>query len=140
MKIGFDSALGLHADALKLRAARTEVLAQNIANADTPGYQARDMDFGAVLNKVVEASSSNSAQGLRTTHSLHLSSGSLNRGQNNLLNELQYRNALMPSFDGNSVDVQTEQAAFAENNLQFQASLRFVNGKFQSLLSAIKGE
>lgn len=136
MKIGFDNALGPHAQALQLRAQRTEVLAQNIANADTPGYLARDMDFSKVLARQLE-NTSGAGGGVRTTHARHISEG---HSGSSTAESLKYRMPLMPSFDGNTVDVQTEQAQFAENNLQFQASLRFLDGKFKGLMSAIKGE
>lgn len=134
MKIGFDAALGPHAEALQLRGQRTEVLARNIAHADTPGYLARDIDFRAELSKRLSEASEGS--GLRTTHGRHLSSQGLAPDTVTL----KYRSPLMASFDGNTVNTQTEQAAFAENNMQFQAALQFVNSKFKGLLGAIKGE
>ncbi len=135
MKIGIDNALGVHANALMLRAERTEVLARNIANADTPGYKARDIDFHAVLAAQTKAAQANTAN-VETTHSRHLSTeiGSLSEA------DLQYRMPLMPTLDGNTVEAQVEQAAFAENSLQYMASLRFVNGKFSGMMTAIKGE
>lgn len=133
MKIGFDQALGPHAAALSLRAQRTEVLAGNIANADTPGYQARDVDFKAELAKQLTGASQ---PNVRTTHAQHIpSNADASAGV-----ELLYRSPLMGSFDGNSVDTQLEQAAFAQNNMQFQAALRFLNGRFQGLMTAVKGE
>ncbi len=137
MTIGFEQALGAHAKALELRAARTEVLARNIANADTPGYLARDMDFSTELKRQLEdAGMAGRAPQITTTHEAHLA----RVGQDAAFAALKYRVPLMPSFDGNTVDAQSEQAAFAENNLHFQASLRFLNGKFKGLMTAIKGE
>jgi len=137
--ISFENALGPHAHALQLRAERTEVLARNIANADTPGFLARDVDFRAELSRQLESSpaSGSADRGLATSNTAHLS---LKSAETPVMNALKYRVPLMPSFDGNTVDVQTEQAEFAENNLQFQASLRFLDGKFKGLLRAIKGE
>jgi flagellar basal-body rod protein FlgB len=134
VKIGFDAALGPHAEALQLRGQRTEVLARNIAHADTPGYLARDVDFRAELSKRLGGASE--GDGLRTTHGRHLASQGLAPDTVTL----KYRSPLMASFDGNTVDTQTEQAAFAENNMQFQAALHFVNSKFKGLMGAIKGE
>jgi flagellar basal-body rod protein FlgB len=139
VKIGFDNALGPHAHALQLRADRTTVLARNIANADTPGYLAKDLDFRTELARRMGDSDAKSSNGiaLQTTRSGHIqaqSSQTLNP------DVLKYRTPLMPSFDGNTVDVQTEQAEFAQNNLQFQASLRFLDGKFKGMISALKGE
>lgn len=139
MKISFESALGPHADALQLRAQRTEVLARNIANADTPGYFARDIDFSEVLSSQLNPSANGQGgdRTLKTTHAGHLEP---NRSDPLAADVLKYRMPLMPSFDGNTVDVQTEQAQFAKNNLQFQASLSFLDSKFRGMLSAIKGE
>lgn len=136
VKIGFENALGPHAHALQLRAQRTEILAQNIANADTPGYLARDMDFSKVLARQLDGAQGGSS-GLKATHNKHINQTSISAGMSE---PLKYRMPIMPSFDGNTVDVQTEQAQFAENNLQFQASLRFLDGKFKGLMTAIKGE
>lgn len=136
MKIGFDAALGPHADALRLRGQRTEVLARNIAHADTPGYQARDIDFGTELAKRLGAAVDGPSGTLRTTHRGHVPAPGLASDTVTL----KYRSPLMPSFDGNTVDTQTEQAAFAENNLQFQAALEFLNSRFKGLMGAIKGE
>ena len=136
MKIGFDNALGPHAAALALRAQRTAVLAGNIANADTPGFQARDIDFKAALSEQLQASQSQQANRVRTTHGRHMPAAQHTAGSAELL----YRTPLMNSFDGNSVDTQLEQAAFAQNNMQFQAALRFLNGRFQGLMTAVRGE
>lgn len=139
MTIGFDNALGPHAHALQLRADRTTVLARNIANADTPGYLAKDLDFSAELARRMGEAEARSSKGvaLQTTRGRHMNN-SLDQSLN--ADVLKYRTPLMPSFDGNTVDVQTEQAEFAQNNLQFQASLRFLDGKFKSMISALKGE
>lgn len=135
LKIGFDNALGIHEQALSLRSTRTDLLARNIANADTPGYHARDIDFAAELNKAMGGSELQTSVAMRVTNNRHQGAAEgtveINR---------QYRVPLVPSFDGNTVDAQTEQAAFAENNVQFLASLRFLDGRFRSLLTAIKGE
>ena len=136
LRIGIDNALGIHPQALELRSSRTEVLARNIANADTPGYKARDIDFHAVL----AAQTSKNSQGLTTrlaqTNAGHLVDQSMNAS----VPSLSYRIPLMPSLDGNTVEAQVEQAEFAENSLQFQASLRFLNGTLSGLMTAIRGE
>jgi len=142
LKIGLDNALGPHAQALQLRGARTEVLARNIAHADTPGYLARDVDFKAELAKRLENTDNGGSTRLRTTHSGHLPlsgpPGTSTGGSPAV--DLKYRSPLLGSFDRNTVDTQTEQAAFAENNVQFQAALRFLNGRFQGLMTAVRGE
>ena len=135
MKIGFDNALGPHAQALQLRGLRTEVLARNIAHADTPGYLARDIDFKTELARRMESADASTSTRLRTTHSAHLPVVGTTTDVG-----LKYRSPLLASFDSNTVDTQMEQAAFAENNVQFQAALRFLNGRFQGLMTAVRGE
>ncbi len=134
MKISFENALGVHADALALRSKRLEVLASNLVNADTPGYKARDIDFRTALN---EASSTADANQLKTTRAGHISLGS---GISNVNFEVQYRIPTQPSRDGNTVEAEVEQAEFARNATQYQASLQFLGGRFQGLRKAITGE
>jgi len=134
MKISFENALGIHADALALRSKRLEVLASNLVNADTPGYKARDIDFCTALN---EASSTTDANQLKTTRAGHISLGS---GISNVNFEVQYRIPTQPSRDGNTVEAEVEQAEFARNATQYQASLQFLGGRFQGLRKAITGE
>ena len=131
MSLTIDSALGIHPEALKVRARRTEVLASNMANADTPGFKARDIDFKAALSQA-----QHQMHQPTQTRAGHLPGTSAGMPGGESL----YRIPLQPSLDGNTVDIQTEQAAFAENAVQYQASLRFLTGKFQGLQRAIKGE
>ena len=133
MKISIDNALGMMPEALSLRAQRTNTLANNIANSDTPGFKARDIDFHSVLKQ--RLAQSGSPGDVTRTHSTHLE-GRFAPGRE----ALQYRTPLMPSLDGNTVDTQLEQAEFAENSIQFLTALRFVNGKISGLRTAIKGE
>lgn len=121
MSIDFNKALGIHADALKLRAERTRILASNIANESTPGYQARDIDFGSTLRRV-------HAEG---TNELALDEGNSN---------LKYRVPYHPSQDGNTVELGVEQAAFSQNASAFQTSLTFINMKIKGLAKAIAGQ
>lgn len=132
MAISFDAALGIHERALTLRGQRAEVLANNIANADTPGYQARDVDFRDVLMQA------KGGQGIaiRQTNARHFSTSSVM----DMNSEMKYRIPMQPSIDGNTVDVQVEQAEYAENAVAFQASFTFLNGKLRGLMSAIRGE
>lgn len=134
MKIGFDAALGIHPNALMLRARRTEVLANNIANADTPNFKARDIDFKAALAAEVQGRESSGA--LRTTHARHIAPAPSAGAEATL----EYRIPVLPSLDGNTVDGHVEQAEFANNTLNFMASMRFLDGKFKGLMTAIKGE
>lgn len=129
-----DKALGLHMEATALRARRAEVLATNLANADTPGFKARDMDFRAELARVQNDSGFNGA--LKTTHTAHFSLASGIAGGADLL----YRQPLQRSLDGNTVEPQIEQAEYMRNALQMQASLRILDGRIKGLMTAIRGE
>lgn len=130
MKISFDHALGLHPQALKLRAKRTEVLASNLANADTPGFKARDFDIEKLLQETKPT-----AVPLQTTQAGHIQPGT-----SPMEDTLRYRVPQQASLDGNTVEEHLEQARFAENNLQYQASLRFLNGRLSGLMLALRGE
>jgi flagellar basal-body rod protein FlgB len=123
MSIDFDKALGVHSDALRLRAERTKVLAANIANESTPGYQARDIDFSASLR---QAQSDGEADG-----GLLLNTDSP---------DALYRVPYHPSQDGNTVELGAEQAAFSQNTSDFQTSLTFINMKLRGLAKAIAGQ
>jgi flagellar basal-body rod protein FlgB len=132
MSLSFDSALGIHAKALEVRGKRTELLASNIANADTPGYKARDIDFRAVLS----SANTQVHSGMRGTNERHIVAAADDSASNPLL----YRVPLHPSLDGNTVDGQLEKAEFSENALRYQASLTFLDRKFKGLIGALKGE
>ena len=118
-----DNALGLSADALKLRAQRLDVIAGNIANAATPGYKARDIDADGALARLQAGRSG----GFGALFADQLAGGIRNRA------------ALMPSLDGNTVEMATEQAAFAENAVKYRASLGFLTSRIQTIMSALKG-
>ena len=133
MPINLDAYLGVHADALKVSSQRMELLATNLANADTPNFKARDIDFREAL---ASAASPNSAATLNTTQPNHLSADAGGTGAANL----KYRVPLAPSLDGNTVDVQLEQAAFADNAVRFQATLTFLSARLRSLMTAITGQ
>ena len=135
MKIGFEAALGVHPAALQLRAQRMEVLANNIANADTPGFKARDIDFRSVLAARLGETGAADAP-LTRTNARHLATSRAEP----LTEMLMFRNPQLPSLDGNTVDSNMEKTAFADNVLQLQAAMRFVDGRFKGLMTAIKGE
>ncbi len=126
----FEQALGIHPQAMMLRARRAELLAANLANADTPNYQARDIDFRTVL------SNQGDAGGLTATHSSHMSGGI----EDLMGAELMYRVPQQPSLDQNTVDVDAERARFVDNSMRYQASLRFLDGRFSGLKAALRGE
>ena len=134
MPLKLDTYLGVHATAMQLRSQRMEVLAANLANADTPNYRARDLDFKSAL---AAASSAGSTMALATTSSGHLPSAGVNGTGHP---ELKYRIPLAPAIDGNTVDPQLEQAAFAENTVRYQATLTFVSSKLRGLMTAITGQ
>lgn len=135
MAISFDKAFGIHQYTIGARAARAEVLSANIANADTPGYKAKDLDFSAALQQA--QSGMESGFSLATSNERHISS-TLSSG---LTSNVKYRNPDQPDTgDGNSVDVQQERSAFLENGLEYQASLEFLNSRISGLLKAIKGD
>ncbi len=126
-----DQAFGIHERALQLRARRAELLAGNLANAETPGFKARDFDFQKVLKQEMSQPVK-----MAVTHKGHVQvdAGMISPA------ELLYRVPAQPSLDGNTVDPQQEYAAFSSNSLEYQASLRFLTGKIQSLKSAIRGD
>jgi flagellar basal-body rod protein FlgB len=135
MSISFDKALGIHEQALGFRAQRAEVLANNIANADTPNYKARDLDFSKVLAAQSEKNQ-NGTIALNMTNSRHIEAQGLGNGDESLM----YRTPMQPSIDQNTVDAQLEQSNYAENAIGFQASFTLLNSKFKGLVSALRGE
>jgi flagellar basal-body rod protein FlgB len=114
-----DSLFGVHGAALSVRSQRMGVLASNIANASTPGYKARDIDFRAALASA-------------DTPGLSIDAG--------VENATLYRVPLQPSADGNTVELATEQTAFAENAVAYQTTLSFLNGRISTITRAIRGE
>jgi flagellar basal-body rod protein FlgB len=128
----FENVFGIHEQALMLHGQRLGVLAANLANADTPGYKARDIDFSAVLSQ---------AQGetqlpLKITHAAQIT---FDDGDSPVA-DLKYRNPYQASLDGNTVEMPVEQAAFSENNVRYQASLNFINLRIAELQLAINGQ
>lgn len=133
MAISFDKALGLQEAALKLRVARASVLSSNLANADTPNYKARDINFQEAL---AERLSGQSDRALNGTREEHLDSNSAAGVEA----EYYYRVPNQPSIDGNTVEENTEHAEFMKNGMEFQIAFTFLNSTFKSLTKAIKGE
>ncbi len=126
-------ALSHYEQALKFRARRNQVLSSNIANADTPGYKARDVEFSAALKQ---------AQGgplrLYATSDMHLQSSG-RAGDSAAAEPLKYRVPSQPTLDGNTVETDVEQAAFAENALMYRVSLAFLDGHIRTIRYALKG-
>ena len=125
----FTEHLGFHASALQLRSRRNEMLASNIANAATPNFKARDLDFDAELKRI------NKIGNIETTNNVHFSSIQKRIGQDSI-----YRLPIHPSLDGNTVEMAVEQMQFSENVMRYQTTLTFLNNKIAGLRSAIKGE
>lgn len=133
MPLNIDSALGVMPEALILRGRRSELLASNLANADTPNFKARDFDFRAAMDQAYAGQVA-----LAATHTNHISMTDVSNGIGNAA--LQYRMPSQPSLDGNTVDAQVEQANFAENAVNYQATLTFLTARIKGLMGAIKGE
>lgn len=135
MSISFDKALGIHESALHFRSERAGVLANNLANIDTPNFKAKDLDFKQALNQKMNA---NKSQGfdLQTTQSQHIDGSGFAIDNGDVL----YRTPQQPSIDGNTVEDQIEHAEFMKNSLAFQASFQFLNNKFTGLRTAIRGD
>lgn len=131
MPIDFKSALGVHPQALVWGARRNRLLVSNLVNAETPNYKARDVDFHTIIKQQQGADF-----GLQQTHQKHLPLG----GDAEYGAELLYRIPHQSSLDGNTVDVQMEQAEIAQNAVRYQATLRFLGGRFNGMIRALKGE
>ena len=136
MPLDLNTYLGVEPDALKVYSQRAEVLAANLANADTPGYQARDIDFRAAL---AAAGAPGSPLTPVTTSPQDLTAGSTAGGGLSTEQFLKYRIPLAPALDGNTVDSQMEESQFAQNTVRFQATLTFLNNRFSELTTAITG-
>jgi len=134
MALSLDNVFGIHEQALRLRAQRTELIASNLANADTPGYKAKDIDFDSAMRNAMSGAAPETI-GMRTTNAAHMQdlSGS------GLDSWIKYRVPHQPALDGNTVESHIEQAAFARNAMEYQATLQFMNNKSKSLMQAIRG-
>ena len=120
-------------NALNLHAHRQQLIASNIANADTPGYKARDIDFAAALRNA-EAAHTKAQASLPGTNAetRRPDAGPLGA-------DVLYRSAVQRSVDGNTVDLDVERAQFAENAVRYEAQLMFINSRIKSMLAAIQG-
>lgn len=145
MPLDLNTYLGVEPDALEVYSQRAEVLAANLANADTPGYLARDIDFrsalaaagsdgGGTLAPVATSARDVTAGGSPSGSSSEPASSGVSTEQ-----FLRYRIPLAPALDGNTVDSQMEESQFAQNTVRFQATLTFLNNRFSELTTAITG-
>ena len=134
MSSRIDNLFQFNQTALNLRAARQELMAANIANADTPNYKARDIDFASALRGAL--SGSGEKLPITTTSPAHLSQGN---GDTIMGAEVLYRTVVQPSADGNTVDMDVERAQFADNALRYEASVKFVSDQAKDVLAALQG-
>ncbi|MEO5881787.1 MAG: flagellar basal body rod protein FlgB [Caldimonas sp.] len=133
-----NDALDFQAQALTLRSDRQRLIASNIANADTPGYQARDMNFARTLRAATGALAG--AQSVSTTHAGHIGSGSPGLSGGKVGADLLYATAGQTNLDRNTVDMDRERASFADNTVKYEATLRFIGSNVKTTLSAITGQ
>jgi flagellar basal-body rod protein FlgB len=126
--------LDFQSQALLLRAERQRLIASNIANADTPGYQAREMDFAQALREAT-AGVAPAGTVVRTAPG-HIAPTASSGGERHL----RWAAASQTSLDGNTVDMDRERASFADNAVKYEATLRFINGSVRTMLDAIKGQ
>ena len=148
MSFNLDSYLGIQPDALEVYSQRADVLAANLANADTPGYLAKDIDFRAALSAAGQGNGQGNVAGPgtpgapgaelqpQTTAADDLTASSPRSGLSTQ-QYLKYRVPLAPSLDGNTVDSQMEESAFADNNVRYEAALTFIEGDFNNLNTVI---
>ena len=115
--------------ALNIRNKRNDIIASNIANAATPNYKARDINFLDEFKKVTNTGD------IKITHSNHIPTKNYN-----ISGKAFYRDPVIASLDGNTVELSVEQMQFAENTMKYQTTLKFLNGKITKMLSAIRGE
>ncbi|PKH26306.1 flagellar basal body rod protein FlgB [Enterobacterales bacterium CwR94] len=132
-----DASLRFNTEALNLRAQRQEILASNIANADTPGYQARDIDFASELQKVMDKGrAEGSGIALSLTSSRHIPAQNVQPPSMDLL----YRIPDQPAMDGNTVDMDRERTAFADNSLKYQSDLSLISSQIKGMMNVLQGQ
>jgi len=133
MRFDLDSVFGVHEKAMIIRSQRAQVLAENLANADTPNYKAKDIDFKAMFET---AKGEFEAGNMSSTNSQHFGA----KSEGSFAVETFNRVSTQPSMDGNTVDTQVEQSAFLRNAMEYQVSVRLLTGTIKGLMSAIRGE
>ena len=133
-----NDALDFQGQALQLRSERQRLIASNIANADTPGYVARDMDFAKTLRAATGALPATGA--LAATRAGHIGGAAAGFGGGRVASELLYATPAQTNLDRNTVDMDRERASFADNAIKYEATLRFINSSVRTSLSAITGQ
>lgn len=125
----FENVFGIHESALKLRERRLNVIAENIANTDTPSYKARDVDFKSVMR-----STQAGIKEMATTHGSHINAST--SGKDGLV----YRNPLNPSADGNTVELSVQQSEFGKESARYTATMQFIENRIGGVRRALRGE
>jgi len=132
MAISLNNVFGIHENAMHLQSRRAQLLSQNLANSDTPGYKAKDIDFKDTLKSV---SNGNADAPLKSTQRGHIQPKGFFMGV-----ETMYRQPTQSSLDGNTVEPHVEMGEFTENSMRYLMTLRIMSGKINGMLSAIRGE
>lgn len=136
-----DEDLSFHQNALRIRAQRQELIAANIANADTPNFKAKDVDFSAAFKQAMQGVAQQANPGLVKTAAAHLVAQPLENALNAAFpGGVQYRQEMQGSVDGNTVDMDVERNQFTDNAVRYEASLVMLNGQLKRMLSAIQGQ
>ena len=136
------SGLDLHANALLVRAERQRAIASNIANADTPGYVARDVDFKQAMASVTKSGplAAAAASPAASRHAAHIPIGEPRTAESIGRSGKAYTVQTQASLDNNTVDLDRERASFVDNAVRYESTLRFINGSSRTILSAITGQ
>lgn len=134
MSSKIDDMMQFQQTALRLREARQQLIASNIANADTPNYKAKDIDFNSALQGALSGNTGKLP--LDATAAAHLGAPT---GETVMGSPVMYRTALQPSADGNTVDMDVERAQFADNAVRYEASLKFISEQVKGVLAALQG-
>lgn len=132
MAISLNNMFGIHESAMNLQSRRAQMLAQNLANSDTPGYKAKDIDFESAMKSV---SKGTAGAPLKTTSAKHIQPTGFFMGV-----EEMYREPTQPSLDGNTVEPHVEMAEFTDNSMRYLMTLRIMSGRVKGMMSALRGE
>jgi flagellar basal-body rod protein FlgB len=135
-----DDFLSFHQNALRVRGQRQELIAANIANADTPNFKARDIDFKAAMQSAMTGVSKQEFKTTKTSeqHLDGLPSNS-NTATSGAPGESLFRPIIQGSVDGNTVDMDVERNQFADNGIRYEASLTLINAQLKQMLAAVQG-
>jgi len=132
MAINMDKVFGIHENAMHLQSRRAQLLSQNLANSDTPGYKAKDIDFKAAMKSAANGAMQTP---LKATQTGHIQPKGFIAGAEQL-----YRQPMQPSLDGNTVESHVEMSEFSENSMRYLMTLRIMSGRINGMLTALRGE